>query len=167
MPPGAHGLPPDLQNCGVNITPPCIQALYNIPRGHLASPGGQLGLFEQGSYYDVSDINEFFKNFAPWVPQGTVPTTKSVDGGKAPINCHNQGVCGESDIDNDLAISLIYPQKVIDFQVDDSYYAPKEVALDNTFNTFLDVRTLTYRRTVSRHRANPFAIGIGWKLLHI
>jgi tripeptidyl-peptidase I len=27
IPPGAHGLPPDLQNCGVNITPTCIKAL--------------------------------------------------------------------------------------------------------------------------------------------
>lgn len=27
MPPAAHGLPPDLQNCGVNITPTCIKAL--------------------------------------------------------------------------------------------------------------------------------------------
>lgn len=32
-PPAHSGLPPDLQNCGVNITPPCIRALYDIPAG--------------------------------------------------------------------------------------------------------------------------------------
>ena len=67
-PPAASGLPPDLQNCGVNITPPCIRALYDIPPGKLATPGYELGLYEQGSYYDASDVNAFFANFAPWVP---------------------------------------------------------------------------------------------------
>jgi len=31
MPAGAAALPPDLQACGVNMTPTCIRALYNIP----------------------------------------------------------------------------------------------------------------------------------------
>jgi tripeptidyl-peptidase-1 len=144
MPKGAQGLAPDLQNCGVNITPPCLRALYGIPKGKYATPGLELGLFEQGSYYDASDVNEFFKNFAPWVPQGTLPETKSIDGGEAPIDCTDPNTCGEADIDIDLATSLIYPQKVINFQVDDSYYAPREVALDNTFNTFLDALDGSY-----------------------
>ncbi|KXL48240.1 hypothetical protein M433DRAFT_8179 [Acidomyces richmondensis BFW] len=143
-PPAHSGLPPDLQNCGVNITPPCIRALYDIPAGYLATPGYELGLYEQGSYYDASDVNAFFANFAPWVPQGTLPELKSIDGGEAPINCTNAGVCGEADIDVDLSTSLIYPQKVINFQVDDSYYAPREVALNNLFNTFLDALDGSY-----------------------
>lgn len=35
MPPAAGQLPADLQNCGVNITPTCIKALYDIPTAHL------------------------------------------------------------------------------------------------------------------------------------
>ena len=33
---------------------------------------------------------------------------------------------------------------MINYQVDDAYYAPKEVALDNTFNTFLDALDGSY-----------------------
>jgi tripeptidyl-peptidase-1 len=34
--------------------------------------------------------------------------------------------------------SLIYPQEVILYQVDDQLYEPAEVATTNLFNTFLD-----------------------------
>lgn len=37
-----------------------------------------------------------------------------------------------------------YPQSVILYQVDDSYYAPREIALVNTFNTFLDALDGSY-----------------------
>lgn len=144
MPPAASGLPADVQNCGVNITPPCLRALYGIPPGKYATPGLELGLFEQGSYYDASDVQEFFANYAPWVPKSALPKTISIDGGEAPVDCTDSSQCGEANIDIDLATSLIYPQKVINYQVDDSYYAPREVALDNTFNTFLDALDGSY-----------------------
>jgi hypothetical protein len=34
--------------------------------------------------------------------------------------------------------SLIYPQEVVLYQVDDQLYEPAEVATTNLFNTFLD-----------------------------
>lgn len=40
--------------------------------------------------------------------------------------------------------ALIYPQSVIVYQVDDKIYAPKEIARDNTFNTFLDALDGSY-----------------------
>lgn len=40
------GLPLDLQNCGVNITPVCIQALYHIPNATLSDPANVMGLYE-------------------------------------------------------------------------------------------------------------------------
>ena len=46
MPPAARGLPPDLQNCGVNITPTCIKALYHIPNATASSPVNVMGLYE-------------------------------------------------------------------------------------------------------------------------
>lgn len=46
LPPAAYGLPPDLQNCGVNITPVCIQALYHIPKATFSDPANVMGLYE-------------------------------------------------------------------------------------------------------------------------
>jgi hypothetical protein len=39
---------------------------------------------------------------------------------------------------NDASYSLIYPQSVTLYQVDDQLYEPEEVATTNLFNTFLD-----------------------------
>jgi tripeptidyl-peptidase I len=72
-PPGAHNLPQDLQDCGRNITPTCIRALYDIPRAHHTDEVNALGLFEEGDFYAQSDLNSFFAEYAPYVPQGTHP----------------------------------------------------------------------------------------------
>lgn len=40
--------------------------------------------------------------------------------------------------------SLIYPQKVTLYQVDDQIYSPEEVATTNLFNTFLDALDGSY-----------------------
>ena len=53
LPPAAHGLPPELQNCGVNITPTCIQALYHIPRAKLHDPANVMGLYETYDAFSV------------------------------------------------------------------------------------------------------------------
>jgi len=37
-----------------------------------------------------------------------------------------------------IRFSLIYPQEVVLYQVDDQLYEPAEVATTNLFNTFLD-----------------------------
>ena len=108
IPSGAGKLPPDLQNCGVNITPVCIKALYQIPTAHLKDNVNQMGLYESGDVYSQEDLNNFFAAYAPNVPQGTHPTLDSIDGGVAPEPVTSEFVTGESDIDMDLAFSLIY-----------------------------------------------------------
>jgi tripeptidyl-peptidase I len=108
MPPGAGSLPADLQDCGRNITPTCIKALYNIPNAHLNDNVNSLGLYESGDKYAQEDLNLFFKNWAPNVPQGTHPTLESIDGGEAPVAPGSDDNTGESDIDMDLAYALIY-----------------------------------------------------------
>ena len=138
LPPGAFGLPPDLQNCGVNITPVCIQALYGIPPAHLHSSANSMGLFETYDAFSQGDIDLFFKHFAPWVPQGTSPTVLSVDGGTAPVAPSSVRNGGESDIDIELAYSLIYPQKVTVYQVDDLPNSSGETNKAGFLNTFLD-----------------------------
>lgn len=138
MPPGAQGLPPDLQNCGVNITPTCIKALYQIPTATLSSPENVMGLFEEYDAFSVGDINLFFENFAPNVPQGTVPEVLSVDGGTAPVAPGSVRNGGESDIDIDLSTSLIYPQRVIVYEVDDLPNSSGEISTAGFLNTFFD-----------------------------
>lgn len=47
-PPWRPQLPAELQDCGRNITPACIRALYHIPAAPAAVPGNSLGVFEDG-----------------------------------------------------------------------------------------------------------------------
>ncbi|KAK4539399.1 hypothetical protein LTR36_010962 [Oleoguttula mirabilis] len=138
MPPAAHGLPPALQNCGVNITPVCIKALYDIPTLNFSDSVDRMGLFETYDAFSQGDIDLFFENFAPWVPQGTSPDVISVDGGAAPVAPSSVRNGGESDIDIELAYSIIYPQQVTVYEVDD---LPNSSGATNTtgfLNTFLD-----------------------------
>lgn len=134
----SKGLPPGLQRCSYNMTPPCIKAMYSIPDASKARKGNALGLYEQGDYFAKSDLDLYYAHFAPWVPQGTYPTPALIDGANYSVPDYSPLNTGESDIDIDMAYSLIYPQSVTLYQVDDQLYEPEEVATTNLFNTFLD-----------------------------
>ena len=138
MPPAAHGLPPVLQNCDVNITPTCIKALYDIPNARRHDAKNSMGLYETFDAFAQADINLFFKNFAPNVPQGTTPKVLSVDGGTTNVAPGSVRNGGESDIDIDLAYSLVYPQSVTVFQVDDLPNSSGQTNKTGFLNTFLD-----------------------------
>jgi len=138
IPPPAGSLPSDLQNCGVNITPTCIKALYDIPTAHLDQPENAMGLYETYDAFSQGDISLFFENFAKNVPADTKPNVISVDGGTAPVAPGDVRNGGESDIDLDLSISLIYPQSVTVYQVDDLPNSSGETNTTGFLNTFLD-----------------------------
>lgn len=140
MPPGAQELPPDLQDCGRNITPTCIRALYDIPTAHLSDSVNSLGLFEDGDYYAQSDLNSFFTQYAPNVPNDTAPIPAFIDGAEAPVAADDPTNTGESDIDLDMTLSLIYPQTVTLYQTDDKPQANLSVNgyMLGFLNTFLD-----------------------------
>ncbi|KAK5129907.1 hypothetical protein LTR08_002708 [Meristemomyces frigidus] len=138
MPPAAHGLPPALQNCGVNITPSCIKALYDIPSPRFSDAVDRMGLFETYDAFSQGDIDLFFQHYAPWVPQSTSPEVISVDGGTAPVAPSSVRNGGESDIDIELAYSLIYPQQVTVYEVDDLPNSSEETGITGFLNTFLD-----------------------------
>src|SRR6202012_1408508 len=72
-PPGADHLPPELRNCGGNITTECIRALYGIPAPKVADQANAPGFFEQGDWYNQRDLNSFFTYLAPWIPNSTEP----------------------------------------------------------------------------------------------
>lgn len=134
--------------CYVAVTPDCIRRmyisvvcsgpvltgteLYKIPKGTTAAPGNEVGIFEDGDYYDQDDLDSTFAAIAPYVPNGTHPELQGIDGGYAPMD----GYVGvESLLDMSLIIPLVYPQSTILFQVDDL----KEVELTQGFgDTFLD-----------------------------
>lgn len=138
LPPAAHGLPPDLRHCGVNITPPCLRALYHLPLATVDDPANSPGFFEQGDYYAQEDLDLYFKHYAPQVPNGTMPVRRLIDGAKTPESVNSPYVTGESDLDLQIAFSLVYPTVPTVYQVDDKHYAVKEIARINLFNTFLD-----------------------------
>jgi hypothetical protein len=85
-----------------------LKALYQIPNAYLKDNVNQLGLYESGDVYAQSDLNSFFAEYAPNVPQGTHPLLDSIDGGVAPVPADSVYNTGESDIDMDIGFSLIY-----------------------------------------------------------
>ena len=85
-----------------------------------------MGLYESGDFFRQTDLDLYFKRFLPHVPVGTKPIVYSIDGGVAPVPVHSPLSSGESDIDLELAYSLIYPQKVAVYQVDDIPYSTEE-----------------------------------------
>jgi tripeptidyl-peptidase-1 len=102
-PAAAAHLPSDVQGCGRNMTPACIKALYGIPNANKATPGNSLGLFEQGDYFAKSDLDLFYAEYAPNVPQGTYPIPALVDGANFSVPADSSLNGGESDIDIDMA----------------------------------------------------------------
>lgn len=102
-PPGAGSLPADLQGCGLNITPPCIKALYQIPDATHAAPDNSLGLYEQGDYFSKSDLDLYYAEYAPYVPQGTYPIPALINGAQFGVPANSSLNSGESDIDIDMA----------------------------------------------------------------
>ena len=146
MPPGAQHLPLDLQDCGRNITPTCIRALYGIPMAQLNDSVNALGLYEQGDTYAQEDLNSFFTMYAPNVPNNTAPIPQFIDGATAPVPVDDPNNTGESDIDMDIAFSLIYPQNVVLYQVDDAPQSNLSLygLLPGFMNTFLDALDGSY-----------------------
>lgn len=59
----------------------CWRELYSIPTGTLKSPELGLGIYQQGSYIILSDIDAYWELYNPEIPQGTYPINASIDGG--------------------------------------------------------------------------------------
>lgn len=106
--------------------------------GNSSVSGNEVGIFEDGDYYDQADLDQTFEAIAPYVPQGTHPTLDGIDGGTAPLSDY---IGVESLLDMSLIFPLIHPQQAVLYQVDDL----KEVELSLGFgNTFLDALDASY-----------------------
>ncbi|KAH8897175.1 putative alkaline serine protease AorO [Thozetella sp. PMI_491] len=132
-----------LANCDETVTPACIAAMYNITAATLAAPGNQLGIYETGDVYSQIDLNLFFANVFPTIPNGTHPELRGVDGGLAPTESYpsNETIFpgGESALDFQITYPIIWPQNSVLFQTDDYVYSEQTSPFfQGLFNNFLD-----------------------------
>lgn len=140
-------LPSSLQNCSTSATPACFKALYNIPDATRNDTCNNLGVYELGDIYAQADLNAFFAAYAPYVPKGTHPVPALIDGAIAPVVQASPWNTGESALDLELLHSLLYPQSLTLYQVDDLYYNQLETydgGYDGFLNTFLDALDGSY-----------------------
>lgn len=125
-----------LGQCDKYAFPACIKALYNITEGTTAHPGNELGIFEDlGDVYAQEDLDAFFWNFYPQIPNGTHPVGDLIDGAVAPVPDNQAGP--ESDLDFQISYPIIWPQNSVLFQTDDPYYENNYV-FQGFLNNFLD-----------------------------
>lgn len=134
--------------CDVDLTAACIRAQYNIPESTLAAPGNELGIFEGlDEHYSKADLDTFWATLHPYIPQGTYPEERLIDGAIGAVEevgaRYNQSVAGvEADMDLEAAWPLIWPQKTVLFQSDDEFYEVNQTSPDTIYlgywNTFLD-----------------------------
>ena len=127
----------DLSTCDVAITPACIRALYNVSLPpSVAQPGNEIGIFEDGDFFAQEDLDLFFANFTPYIPQGTQPILDLIDGAIAPVDVADAG--GESALDFELVYPLLYPQQATLYQTDDINYSNGNLSTVGIYNDWLD-----------------------------
>ncbi|KAJ1335029.1 tripeptidyl-peptidase I [Microdochium nivale] len=142
-------------SCAVNIVADCLRHQYGITKldaNRPPVPGNELGVFESlDDHYSKHDLDVFFSTVYPGIiPNGTYPSERNIDGAIGAIEDQPAGVFnpsvmagGESSLDFDSAIPLIYPQKTVLFQTDDEFYERDQATNPNStyfgfYNTFLD-----------------------------
>ncbi|KAK3997729.1 putative protease [Cladorrhinum sp. PSN332] len=136
------------EGCDVDITPQCIRNQYQIPVGKRSRKGNELGIFQSlNQHYNQQDMDNYWKYVAPWIPKGTHPELRSINGAYGPID--RVDLAGEeANLDFQVAIPLIWPQKTILFQTDDEWYQQDQQRSDTRytgfFNTFFDALDGSY-----------------------
>ncbi|KAK2059366.1 aorsin [Colletotrichum caudatum] len=121
----------DLTQCDTMITPACLRALYATPPGDLKASNNTLGIVEYTPQaFLQSDLNMYFDEFEPRL-KGTSPIVTLI--GNAVVQTQNQSFNfnGESALDLEFAMALIFPQQATLYQVGDLNQGA-------SFNNFLD-----------------------------
>ncbi|KUI54358.1 Tripeptidyl-peptidase sed1 [Cytospora mali] len=139
-------------HCDFYVTDTCIKAQYYIPNNTLAAPGNELGIFETlDDHYSKLDLDVYFSTLYPYIPNGTYPTEKLIDGAvgsieEAGIDEEDAGV--ESDLDFMSAWPIIWPQRTVLFQTDDQFYEVNQSSATTPYlgfyNTFFDALDGSY-----------------------
>ncbi|KAB5582238.1 peptidase S8/S53 domain-containing protein [Coniochaeta sp. 2T2.1] len=137
-------------SCAASTTPACVKAQYQIPNGTRAARGNELGIFQGLSqHYNQLDLDTYFSNVAPWIANGTHPELRSINGAEGPTV--NQMAAGEeADLDFEVAIPLVHPQRTVLYQTDDEWYQLDQqkatTRYTGFFNTFFDALDGSYCR---------------------
>ncbi|KAI9722688.1 MAG: hypothetical protein M1812_001619 [Candelaria pacifica] len=127
----------ELQQCDRYITPNCLRALYRFSPGVSANPKNSFGIVEYSPQsYLQTDLDLFFRNFSS-AQVGTSPRLASIDGGAPQTANLGFELNGESDLDLEYAMTLVYPQTVTLYQVGDNVEGA-------SFNNFLDAIDASY-----------------------
>lgn len=98
-------------NCDTYITPDCLRLLYNFPNGTLNESSYGIVEYTPQAYLQ-SDLNLFYSNLARQIPSGTAPKVDLIDGAIVQTTDQSFDDNGESDLDLQYGIALVYPQKV-------------------------------------------------------
>ncbi|KEZ39302.1 Tripeptidyl-peptidase sed1 [Scedosporium apiospermum] len=120
-----------LMDCDTMITPACIRALYGMPPGTLQWPANGLGIVEYTPQsFLQEDLNLFFEQYEPRLV-GKSPIVHLIADAVLQTEKQSYFYNGESSLDLEFAMSLIYPQRVTLYQVGDTVQG-------GSFNNFLD-----------------------------
>ncbi|KAL1302495.1 hypothetical protein AAFC00_002885 [Neodothiora populina] len=127
----------ELANCDEQIVPDCLRALYKFPKSGSANHKNSYGIVEYSPQsYLPSDLDLFFSNFSS-KQVGDRPKLDSIDGGVLQTEVESFDYNGESDLDLQYAMSLVYPLNVTLYQVGD-------LVEGASFNNFLDALDASY-----------------------
>ncbi|KAL1837990.1 hypothetical protein VTJ49DRAFT_3158 [Mycothermus thermophilus] len=134
--------------CQDELTPQCIRVQYQIPNNTRATKGNELGIFQSlNQHYSQEDLDNYWKHVTRWVPHGTHPELRAINGAYGPTNDTSKAG-DEADLDFQIAIPLVWPQKTVLFQTDDEWYQRDqqraETKYPGFFNTFWDALDGSY-----------------------
>ncbi|KAE8445545.1 hypothetical protein EG329_013309 [Mollisiaceae sp. DMI_Dod_QoI] len=131
--------------CYTAVTPDCLRKLYDIPKGTTKHTGNEIGIFEDGDWYDQEDLDLTFAALSPHVPKGSHPTLEGIDGGVAPFFWDGSEQIGvESLLDMSIILPLVHPQEAVLFQVDDLIALESSSGFGDTFLDALDASYCTF-----------------------
>jgi tripeptidyl-peptidase I len=130
-----------LDNCDQMLTIDCIRALYSVPPGSLAKSNNTLGIVEYTPQaFLQSDLDIFFEEFQPQL-KGKSPIIQLIDNGVVQTTNQSFSFNGESALDLEFAMGLIYPQTATLFQAGDinggASFGNLLDALDGSYCTFM------------------------------
>ncbi|KAB8356425.1 hypothetical protein FH972_024008 [Carpinus fangiana] len=108
-----------LENCDKAIVPNCLRALYEFPPGFTKNRKNSYGIVEYTP--QACDSKQI----------GNRPILASIDGGVVQQTDQGFNLNGESNLDLEYAMALVYPQNVTLYQVGDEVEGA-------SFNDFLD-----------------------------
>ncbi|KAB5513198.1 putative Tripeptidyl-peptidase sed1 [Coniochaeta sp. 2T2.1] len=134
--------------CNKYVTNQCVRNQYRVPKGAKAAEGNELGIFESlNDHYSKADLDAYWSNLFPEIPNGTYPIEKLIDGAIGAAQTLDQ-VGAESNLDFQASWPLIWPQKEVLFQTDDQYIEVNQTDLHTPYlgfwNTFYDALDGSY-----------------------